>query len=67
MISERSTFGYLPLCTPEKGKPWFAGNVTIGFTAGDARAAFVEACGQPWEELKKEGWRIVRVKISAVQ
>lgn len=72
MLLECSTFGYLPLCTPEKGKPWFAGNVTIGYTAGDARVDFTKACtGNPhyetrdWEALKKEGWRIVRVKVSA--
>lgn len=67
MILECSTFGYLPLCTPEKGKPWFAGNVTIGYTAGDARSEFVKTCGQGWEDLKKEGWRIVRVKVSVAR
>jgi hypothetical protein len=71
MLAVTTTFGYLPLCTPEKGSPWFAGNVTIGYTASDARVAFTKACtGNPsyetrdWDALKKEGWRIVRVKIS---
>lgn len=67
MITEQTTFGYIPLCTPKTGKPWFAGNVVIGYTAADARAAFVELCGYTWDELKKEGWRIVRVKISTAQ
>lgn len=63
MITKQTTYGYLPFCTPAKGKPWFAGNVTIGFTAKDSRDAFIRACGQSWEVLKREGWRIVRVKI----
>lgn len=70
MITRHTTFGYLPLCTPKEGTPWFAGNVTIGYTAADARVAFTKACtGHPeyqssdWDDLKKEGWRIVRVKV----
>lgn len=63
MILKSTTYGYLPLCTPKKGEPWFAGNVTIGYTAGDTRTEFVKACGQPWDELKKEGWLVVRVKV----
>lgn len=63
MIVQHTTFGYLPFCTPKKGRPWFAGNVTVGYTANDARSDFVKVCGQDWESLKKEGWRIVRVKI----
>lgn len=63
MITKQTTYGYLPRCTPEKGQPWFAGNVTVGYTAKDSREAFVRACGQTWESLKKEGWRIAKVKI----
>lgn len=63
MLTKNTTFGYLPFCTPMNGKPWFAGNVTIGYTASDARKAFEKVCGQEWEALKKEGWRIVRVKV----
>lgn len=63
-IVKQSTFGYLPFCTPKKGKPWFAGNVTIGYTAADARTEFVKACGQEWDDLKREGWRVVRVEVS---
>lgn len=64
MITKQTTYGYLPFCTPEKGSPWFAGNVTIGYTAKDTRDAFIRACGQSWEVLKREGWRIVRVKVT---
>lgn len=67
-------FGYLPLCTPDKGKPWFAGSVSVGYSAQDTRVEFTKLCsGQSeyitseWEALKKEGWRIVRVAVSTVQ
>lgn len=63
MITKQTTYGYLPFCTPKKGNAWFACNVTIGYSMKDAREAFVKVCGQSWEELKREGWRIVRVKI----
>jgi hypothetical protein len=63
MITKQNTYGYLPFCTPDKGHPWFAANVVIGDTAKDTRYAFTQACGQSWETLKREGWRIVRVKI----
>lgn len=64
-------YGYLPKCTPKEGKPWFAGCVTVGYSAQDTRVAFTKHCtGYPeydpkcWDDLKKEGWRIVRVKIT---
>lgn len=63
MLTKPITYGYLPFCTPNKGKPWFASNIVIGYTAKDARANFVRVCGQSWDILKKEGWRIVRVKV----
>jgi len=62
-ITKQTTYGYLPFCTPSKGRPWFAGNITLGYTMKDSREAFVKACCQDWESLKKEGWRIVRVKV----
>lgn len=67
-----SEFGYLPMCTPAEGKPWFAGSVSVGYSAMDARTEFTKMVhGQKdyipsqWEDLKKDGWRIVRVKVSA--
>lgn len=65
-ITKQTTFGWLPLCTPDRGRPWFASNVTIGYTMKDCRDAFVRACGQSWESLKREGWKIVRVEIKQV-
>lgn len=63
MITKHATYGYLPFCTPKEGTPWFAGNVTVGYTAKETREAFAIQCGDDWKSLKKEGWRIVRVKI----
>jgi hypothetical protein len=54
---------WIPMCAPEKGRPWF-------FQAGirdlrrDARDDFAKHCCMEWKVLQKEGWRIVRVKLS---
>jgi hypothetical protein len=63
--------GWLPLCEPEKGEPWFAGCVPVGYTQKETREAFTKHCtGRPgyerkcWDDLRKEGWRIVRVRIT---
>jgi hypothetical protein len=56
--------GYAPKCTPQRGSPWL-------FIAGcrdlrrEAVADFAKTCGQDWETLKREGWRIVRVEITS--
>lgn len=54
--------GWIPMRT-EKGRSWF-------FQAGirDLRRAakedFVKYCCVEWKVLHKEGWRIVRVRLS---
>lgn len=70
-MARLTEFGYLPMCTPATGKPWFAGSVAVGYSAQDTRVEFTKLCsGQTeyqtseWNALKKEGWRIVRVKVS---
>jgi hypothetical protein len=54
---------WVPMCTPEKGEPWFwvAG---IRDLQRDARSNFVEHCRADWKALRKEGWRIVLVKLT---
>lgn len=54
---------WVPMLIPDKGSPFF-------FQAGvrnmkrDARNDFAKHCGMEWNELLKEGWRIVRVRLS---
>ena len=61
-------FAYAPMCTPAKGVSWFA----ISFIRHDrreAQTAFTKAVGgnngRGWKRLQAQGWRIVRVKVSA--
>jgi hypothetical protein len=50
------------MCTTENGS-WF-------WTAGvrdlqrEARRNFAEHCSMEWEALRKEGWRIVQVRMT---
>lgn len=62
MPKRHSELGFAPMCAPEKNGAWFAISF-IRHTQREARDAFLEATAQTWRLLKKEGWRIVRVKV----
>ncbi|MCA6114293.1 hypothetical protein J6524_05030 [Bradyrhizobium sp. WSM 1738] len=62
---------YVPMMKyPTKGKPWLAISWTRA-TAQEARRAFCRSChadadaADAWKALKIEGWRIVRVMVTA--
>lgn len=55
---------WVPMCVPAKGEPWFWPR-GIRETQKEARANFVEHCSMEWKALRIEGWRIVRVKLTA--
>jgi hypothetical protein len=54
---------WIPMCTPEKGKPWFWPQ-GVGDTKKGVRANFIKHCCVEWSQLRKEGWRIVRVRLT---
>jgi hypothetical protein len=70
MPKRHSETAFAPMCTPEKGEPWFAISF-VRYYMRDARDAFIKASGgngNPiaiWNTLRSEGWRIVRVKVVA--
>ena len=53
---------WMPMCT-EKGGSWFWPQ-GVGNTQRDARVRFANGYGQDWSKLRKEGWRIVRVRLT---
>jgi len=58
---------FAPICTPLKGRPWFAISF-IRHARQNARADFLKAVsgnGRGWRALQSQGWRIVRVKVVA--
>lgn len=54
---------WVPMCIPDKGSPFFF-DLGVRGRQREARDAFIKYCGMPWAELRKEGWRIVRVRLS---
>lgn len=52
---------FIPMCT-KKGKRWFAVRC-LDWTAKDAKAKFLENDTFEWSYWRKEGWRIVKVKV----
>ena len=62
-MERHDEIAWIPMCTPEKGKPWFW-PLGIADTQRDARVGFANHCGQDWSELRKEGWRIVRIRLT---
>jgi hypothetical protein len=61
-MAKHEELAWVPMCTTENGS-WY-------WTTGlrdlqrEARNCFVEHAGMEWEELRKEGWRIVRVRLT---
>ena len=55
---------WIPMCTTENGS-WFW-EAGISDLKRDARDNFVAHCCVDWKELRKEGWKIVRVRLSCV-
>lgn len=61
-MAKHEEMAWVPMCTTENGS-WF-------WTQGmrdlqrEARNNFAKHCCMEWEALRKEGWRIVRVKLS---
>lgn len=57
---------FIPMCIPEKGAPWFFA-AGVRYMQRDARKDFEKHCCVEWKVLRKEGWRIVRVRLEAHQ
>lgn len=54
---------WIPMCIPKKGEPWFWPQ-GIRDTQKETRSNFVKHCHEEWPALRKDGWRIVRVKLT---
>jgi hypothetical protein len=57
---------FIPMKTPKKGKPYFAVRC-LDWSANGAREQFCGGAIDPphhWKESKKDGWRIVKVRVS---
>jgi hypothetical protein len=72
MKTAYSETAWLPRAESPHGEKWFA-LVEPGYTAQECRERFTKnATGQlkydrkEWAKLRKEGWRIVKVKIAEV-
>jgi hypothetical protein len=63
MMAKHEEAAWIPICVPLKGRPWFFWR-GVRDLRRDARDAFAEHCNMDWKELHKEGWRIIRVKIT---
>lgn len=55
---------WVPMCRPDTGGGCWFFQAGIRDRMRDARNDFAEHCGMEWKMLRKEGWRIVRVRIS---
>jgi hypothetical protein len=53
---------WVPMCTTDKGS-WFFDGV-IRDLQREAREDFAKHCSMEWKALHKEGWRIVRVRLT---
>jgi len=62
MMTKHEAIAWVPMCTTDKGS-WFW-TEGISDLQREARNNFVEHARMEWETLRKEGWRIVRVKLS---
>jgi len=51
------------MCTPDNGAPFFF-HGSIKDRRRDSMEHFVAHCRIDWNELRKEGWRIVRVRLT---
>jgi hypothetical protein len=59
-------YAFAPMCKPSSGVAWFAVSF-IRHTRHSAQADFLKAVsgnGHGWAALNRQGWRIVRVKIT---
>lgn len=54
---------WIPMCVPKNGRPFFFDRC-IRDLRRDALADFAKYCCVEWQELRKEGWRIVRVRLT---
>lgn len=62
MAKKHEEIAWIPMCTTENGS-WFW-EQGIRDLQREARNNFAKHCAMEWEALRKEGWRIVRVKLS---
>jgi hypothetical protein len=65
MAKQHEELAWIPLRT-EHGNSWFW-HPGIRDLKRDARDDFAKHCCVDWKVLRKEGWRIVRVRLSAYQ
>jgi hypothetical protein len=63
MAKKHEETAWIPLCVPEHGSPFFFDR-SIRDRKRDARDHFVRHCNVEWADLRKEGWQIVRVKLT---
>ena len=66
MAKRHSEMCFVPMCTPKRGKPWFAVRC-LDWSRKAALAQFLE--GEPssnWKDWRKCGWRIVKVRMHVV-
>jgi hypothetical protein len=52
--------------TKRRLKPWFAIS-TLHWTAKHAREDLMRGLDRTWANMRRDGWRIVKVKISEVK
>lgn len=64
MAKEHEELAWIPMCTTVQGGTWFW-STGIGDRQRDVRDNFAKHCCMEWQALRKEGWRIVRVRLSA--
>jgi hypothetical protein len=66
VTKRHSEFCYIPKCKNDKDQEWFAVRC-LDYTAREAKAKFMEGDTLPWDHLRKEGWRIVKIKVSEIK
>jgi len=62
-MMKHEELAWIPMCVPLKGTPWFY-HAGVRDLRRDARDDFAKHCCMEWKALHKEGWRIVRVRLS---
>src|SRR4051812_6415120 len=62
MTKQHDEIAWIPMRT-EDGRSWFW-HPGIADLQRDARKNFVKHCCVEWSELRKEGWSIVRVRLT---
>jgi hypothetical protein len=58
----RQTY-YTAKCEPASGHPWLAYQF-IRDRAKDVREDFPRGAGTTWKQMRKEGWKVVRVHLT---